>query len=510
MMPCITCHQAIFLRLSLCPSKGRQRWFSWFLLVALWQLAGIATVAAAPALPSAASAANTSQVAVPLRLDYPLLQQLLVAQLFTGTGQSRELLNDPSGCSEIVLSEPSLAPRETQLEVLARVRARLGMGAPGACATLLAWQGRIGVTGTPETRSNGTALGFAPERIWLLDAAGQPVANDRLQQIADSSVRSLFNRFTVDLAPQLQSVGALLPEVLPHHSRQQIQALLDTLRLRGLTVSEETLDADIVFSVEPLSEPLTPERALTETEMARWEERWQLMDSLLVMAVKHYAAETQLQVLRDALLDVLIESRYRLRDALVETPDTGEDVVRDWFLQSWQSLAPVIRRIGLEQPGQEHMLLFSVIAATDALAALDQAGPTIGLDISADGLRRLARMINGDDGDALLQYSGDVDPVLRRLLEESIEAAPPASAWRLDFSLFPKAMAADMGRLNRWAPQREDLAEYLPQVAMLLQDSATTALANLDLEPLACRVVPAAGTRHRMAGKLLATLCDQR
>ena len=248
-------------------------------------------------------------------------------------------------------------------------------------------------------------------------------------------------------------------------------------------MSNDTLDADIVFAVEPVSAPAPPERALSGAELERWEERWQLMDSLLVLAVKHYAAETRLQALRDALLDVLIESRYRLRDALVETPETGEDAVRAWFLQSWQSLAPVIRRIGLEHPGQEHLLLFRLVAATDALAALDQLGPGFGLDISADGLRRLARMINGDTGEELLQYSGEVDPALRRLFEESLEASPPPSAWRLDFSLFPKAMAADTGRLNSWAPQREDLADYLPQVAELLQASASAAMASRSLEP---------------------------
>ena len=388
-----------------------------------------------------------------------------------------------TGCSEIVLSEPALSPRDAQLEVRAAVSARVGLGGSGACATMLSWQGHIAVSGVPETRNGGTALGFAPDRVWLLDQLGQPVSNDRLQQIADRSVRALFGRFVIDLAPQLQSLAALLPEVLPRYSRQQIEALLNTLQLSDLRVGDETLDANIVFAVEPLAEPLKPESALTGDELARWEERWQLMDSLLVLAVKHYAAETRLQALRDGLLDVLIESRYRLRDALVETPDAEGDAVRDWFLRSWQSLAPLIRRIGLEQPGQEYMLLFSVIAAADALKALDQLGPRVGLDISADGLRRLARMINDGAGEKLLQYSTEVDPQLRRLFEESLDATPPPSARRLDFSLFPKAVAADLGRLNSWAPQRGDLAEYLPQVALLLHESASEAIASRELEP---------------------------
>ncbi len=388
------------------------------------------------------SSTRTSAVAVPLHLDYPLLEQLLVSQLFTGAGQTRELLNDPGGCSELVLSDPALGPSGSLLQVEADLRARVGIGATGACATLFTWQGRVGVIGKPETRNAGTAVGFVPDRVWLRDQSGQPVTNDRLQQLADDNVRKLMGLYVVDLGPQLQSVAAVVPDVLPRHSRQQIDALLKTLKLGPLQVTEQALAGNIVFEVASLQQSQRPEGALSAEELARWEERWQLMDALLVLTVKHYAAETTLQALRDALLDVLIESRYRLRDALVETPGSGEDAVREWFLQSWQALTPVIRRIGLEQPGQEHLLLISVIAATDALTALDQLGPSVGLDISADGLRRLARMINDDDGRELLQYTGEVDPQLRRLLEESLETTPPVSHLKLNFSLFPRAVAA--------------------------------------------------------------------
>lgn len=455
----------------------------WVTLVGAW-LAG-AAVADEPAAPDGGpqgQQAQTIGVAVPLAFDYPLLQQLLVSQLFTGEGRSRELLGDATGCSELVVSRPVLAPRQAQLELLADLDARLGVGTPGACATMFTWRGRIGVLGTPQTRNQGKAVGFLPERVWLLDAADRPVTDNRLQQVADASIRGLLDRFTVDLTPQLESVGALLPDVLPHHSRQQIQALLASLQLGELQVGEDALNAQVVFEVEPLSSPPRPERALTEEEFARWEQRWQAMDALLVLAVKHYAAATELRELRDALLEALIESRYRLRDALVAPTDADRDPVRDWFLQSWQTLAPVLRRIGATQPEQAHLLLLGVIASTDALAALDQLGPGIGLDISADGLRRLARMIESDTGQDQLLYSPEEDPQLQRLLRESLDTPPPPSAWRLDFSLFSKAAAAGTRPLDRWAPQREDLEHYLPQVAALLQESATAAIAGQGLD----------------------------
>lgn len=417
--------------------------------------------------------AQTNQVAVPLKLDYPLLETLLLSQLFNTNSRQMDLLQDPNGCSEILLSEPQLSSQDSEMQMLAKLRARIGLGSPGACATLLRWEGGVRISGVPDIRSNGRSIGFSPTRVRLLNVAGDVVINDSLQSLADANVAKVFERFVVDLEPQLESFRGLLPEILPQHSREQISALLDGLQLRELEVTDTTVNAAITFSVEPIELPPT-EAALTDEEIARWEERWQLMDSLLVLTVKHYAAATHLQSLRSALLDVLIESRYRLRDALESTPDTAEefDIVRAWFLESWQALAPVIRRVGEEQAGEQHLLLVSVIAASDALAALDQLGPTIGLDISADGLRRLARMINGDTGDDLLRYSEELDPELKELYEESfgVESAP--SAWHWDFKLIEQAYAKNADRLNSWAPKTRDLPEYLPLVAQLLQNSA--------------------------------------
>jgi hypothetical protein len=207
------------------------------------------------------------------------------------------------------------------------------------------------------------------------------------------------------------------------------------------------------------------------------------MDALLVLAVKHYAAATELLPLRDALLDVLIESRYRLQDALTEPLAKDSDPVRDWFLQSWQQLAPIVRSIALEQPGQEHLAFFTVITATEALEALDQLGPQFGLDVSAAGLRRLARLVNAGASDELLEFSEEVDPQLKRLMEQHF--APQASAgpaWRLDFSLFPRAWAAADERLNSWVPATDDLPVYLPLMATVLDDAASEALKKHSLD----------------------------
>ncbi|MEE4278101.1 MAG: lytic transglycosylase domain-containing protein [Halieaceae bacterium] len=432
----------------------------------------------------AQDAAETAdeRISVPLTLDYTLLETLLEAQLFTGPGRSLDVLGGSQACSDVQLRSPELSTQQSELRLITDVRARIGVGAAGNCSVLFSFDGKLGVRGTPEIRASGSALAFSPSSVQLLDSTGQTVSNSALESMAAAGVRRVFDSYQIDLKPQLASVGDFIPTVLPRYSREQVEALARTLRVDTLEIGDSAVNASISLEIAPLSAPLEPERPLTEAELAEWEERWQTMDALLVLAVKHYAATTPLQDLRDALLDALIESRYRLRDALAETPDTGSDAVREWFLQSWARLAPVLRRIAIEQQGQEQLLLVNVITATDALAALDRLGPSVGLDISTDGLRRLARMINAGEAGTLLQYDLDVDPALRRLLEESIDGTPPPSAWRIEWSLFPQAYAADADRLNRWAPQREDLPEYLPSVAALMDTTIQSTLDERSLD----------------------------
>ena len=438
---------------------------------------------AAPAPP-----ADARTVSVPLRLETPLLQHLLETQLFTGPAGTHDLFDPGESCSQLTLSEPLLTPKTAELGLIAALEARLGVGAGGACTTLLRWQGRLDLAGTPVIREAGTAIGFEPARTRLLDSNGEPLAADhRLQQLAEAGAAAFFADYSIDLRPQLAAMKALLPDVLPRQSRAQIDALLDSLRLTALQVDGDGIGADVRFTVEPAGAPAAPAAALSDAELERWQARWQQMDALLVLAVKHYASATHLQALREALLEVLIESRYRLEDMLEATAAGAADPVRTWFLDSWRALAPVLRRIALEQPGEEPLLLFSALAAADALAALDELGPGIGLDISADGLRRLARLLGGEDGDGLLRYTGELDPALEALFRESLfperGRAPPAAGWRLDLSPFPRAIAAPADRLNRWAPQRDDLAEYLPQVAALLETAIRDALGDRDLSP---------------------------
>ncbi len=427
---------------------------------------------------------TAATVQVPVSLDYPLVQRLLVSQLFTEPGDRAGIRDDGSGCNLVLLSDPRLGAENGDLVVEAQVDAQLGLAMPGGCSEILRWQGRVGVLGQPVVQPGGRSVRFEPNRSWLVDAAGSRTSSGPVWQAVDASLRVFFQRFTLDFAPPMDALATSLPAFLPGRSAAQLQAMIATLGVAELALTPTALEATIAFDIEPLERPSRPEAPLSPEELAQWEQRWQMMDALLVLAVKQYAAATDLESLRSALLDVLLDSRYRLREALAAAPSGAGDPVRDWFLESWERLGPVLHAIALDQPGQEYLLLFSVLTATDALRALDRLGPGIGLDISADGLRRLARLINADGGEELLRYTEEIDPDLQQLFREQLPPAQPEpSAWRVNISPVSRAWAAGAAdRLNSWAPRREELDRYLPTVAQLLEQTTADVLKKYHLD----------------------------
>jgi hypothetical protein len=431
-----------------------------------------------------ALAAEKLAVSVPIKLDYSLMQQLLVKQLFAGPGQSRKVLTDASSCTQILLTDPQLAPQAANLEIHARVAAQLGVGIFDRCYKWVEWKGGVGFLGLPVIRPGATSLGLKPQGMWLTTADGERVTSGRMWNYAEGPLQALFTSFTINLAPFTAALGSLLPDVLPNRSVSQVQEILDSLKLGNLKVAADSLNASLDFSVEALAEELPPEDILSPEELQQWESRWQMMDALLVFAVKHYAAATHLETLRSTLLELLIDSRYQLVDALAAPVDRSNDVVRAWFLDSWQRLSPVVRSIALEQEGKEPLMWMSVLAATDALYAMDQLGPQIGLEISADGLRRLARMINQGVDPDVLRYDDAVDPELQELFQQQIKlkSAQP-SAWNFEFSLIPRAYAGTPDdRLNSWVPDKDEIGEYLPLVSELLDESSDNMLKKHKLD----------------------------
>jgi septal ring-binding cell division protein DamX len=434
--------------------------------------------------------ANAATVSLPIELDYPLLRQLLINQLFDTPEQNAEILKDPTGCSRILLANPQLAMAEQiqpGLRFIAEVKARLGIGMLGACTDLLQWQGSAAFILRPVIQPGGKSLQIEPVDSWLIGADGRKITSGKIWDLASDHFNHLFDRFTLDLSPSIDALGSMFPDVLPRRSLQQLQTIVASLKLKQIHTSTGSLVATLTFEVDELMQRHRPEPVLSPAEQQRWDTRWQAMDALFTFAIKYYASITDLPELRSTLLEILLDSRYQLVEALTMPASRSDDPVRHWFLDSWQRLSPVIRRIGLQQPGQEPLLWTSLLTATDALYALDRLGPAVGLDISADGLRRLLRMIDEHRGIETLNYEEAIDPELRGLLQPLSSPEPEpgkSSGFHFMSWLIGTAWAGDESdRLNRWAPSKDQLGEYLPLIAKLLDRTAGQTMGKHQLEP---------------------------
>src|SRR5581483_4942292 len=108
--------------------------------------------------------------------------------------------------------------------------------------------------------------------------------------------------------------------------------------------------------------------------------------------------------------------------------------VRLLFLDTWRKLGAAVRSAARRgQLGARGLEFLSFISAGDALFALDQAAPALGMRISAEDLRRLAHIMAPSATGDPLQFDFAEDPMLRSLLglpagplSSPPEGAPPS------------------------------------------------------------------------------------
>jgi hypothetical protein len=250
--------------------------------------------------------------------------------------------------------------------------------------------------------------------------------------------------------------------------------MLDSLRIGHLATGSKGLDIDLQIDVEPVAKG-KPEPVLSEQEMQQLENRYQSWDAFLTFVIKEAAAAARSKELRAALLEILLDARHQVKLILGASSQSANDPVKLLFMRSWERLMPVMQEISLQSPEQNLLPILSFITAADALFALDKLGPALGLDISTDGLRRLARLLNDDPSIDPLEYLNEIDPVLQKLfgfgmLGETTQQKRPQA---FNFQLIRPAFAAtSRDRLNRWVPAAGELNDYLHEIRNLLLEEA--------------------------------------
>jgi hypothetical protein len=353
------------------------------------------------------------------------------------------------------------------------------------------WAGQTLVKGKPLlVNRQPLSVQFQVQAVELSDQQGRVLSDSLLPQAYKAQLYQVLSRFRMDLKPATDQLKALLPYVVPRYSADRLTRLIDSLRIGHVEVRPSGLDVRLILDVEKPPQSET-EPVLTAIEVQQFEQRCQAWDAFLTFVVKELAAATRSESLRSTLLDILLDVRYQIKHILTSNPKSGPDPVKQLFVRSWERLEPVMQEISIQLPEHNLLPFLSFITAGDALKALDRLGPAAGLDISTDGLRRLARLLNDNPSIDPLRYPVEIDPALQQLFDFGIppEIVAPKKPFSFKLQLIRPAFAASRwDRLNRWVPTAAELDPYLREIRDLLLEEADERLKSSSIAQEHARV----------------------
>jgi len=423
--------------------------------------------------------------------------------------------------------------RTQELELLIDVATRAHAGASlfGRCRGPGPLEGRVLMRLVPASEETGAAVLFDATAAEFRTADGsEGLLTKPSRVLADTLLVPRLQDMRVDVTDALAQIDALL-ERFVGPGADGAPALADKGRLTAAAMSEEGMAVTLGFVLadrEPLAEPpaetnteggliekpassdtgsdtdsATVERAtpapvaaLDNLQESDWQRLEDELDGFLTVIVQHLALQAQDRDLQLDFMALLIDVRMRVAALLrEENALEGEDPLRQLFLETWSRLSELVSRMPRDESSAEAGLqLASFLAAGDALYLADELGPAYGIEVSRDGLRRLARLLlEGDVPVSFTPLPREQDPAMQALFgfraAAAVEAGavdlqndadtegallPPPLSWLRSLSPVSSAYAADpdpAALLRQIFPQRDNLDLYLGVVSSLMKQT---------------------------------------
>jgi len=465
------------------PFKGMTVRALWLLALFLW--------------PKFAWAA-TETVHMPITLDYSFLRSFFVNRSYTQPGEIAVPLEKDHGSTKIQLWDPQFSAEDSLLKFDNHIKINIGKSLFGIRTNLVDWEGYIEVVRKVTVDPQTSRLSFQMVDSRVYNQKREPVIlATSLWSLVKTHVFPFLDQMSIDLSPTVRELKGFLPLLFPANDRVRIEQWLDTLRLGKVRVDQDAIRLDVLMDVE--SQPQMKEAAkpsLQETEgLAK---TWQDWDAYSVYQIQSLTGESLTADERGNLLDTLLETRRGFLQALAEKT-INRDLVGEQFKESRQILTPILRKHLVKRFSKSPLNYLAFFTFSDALAALQKLGPTVGVGIRRDGLVRLAKFLNIDQTEPALEYSYAVNPDLRSLLgfgpplddsgpafdtqeldfpgENKAEKIPD-SAWFWWIFWLPSAYASEappgeLASILPWIPNQDSLKTYLDQIKQVIEQAAT-------------------------------------
>lgn len=456
-------------------------------------------------LSGASLSATAVEITIPVAVPFDFLTLGVAKQLYTAQGEIAPIWHE-SDCRYLYLDHPQFSRQGGVVRFVSHGAGSAGARVFGRCLGPITWRGFVELLATPAITADwqlrlhvdrSTLYGEDWKKGWLTG----PIWN-----AAQRFVPSALAEFGVDLAPPRDEVLSLVRASVSPEDAAQLDAVLRSATAKAVTIDDQGVIVDLALTVpdsalQQRPPPTEPEAPLSTAELEAVEVALQRWDAFLVFVVKDLAADIADPAIREQLLELLLTSRYELLPILAgEVGESEGDPVRALFLETWQRLLEIIQeaqRQGIELDKMTRYAAF--LRAGDVLLAIDRAAPGLGLEISADGLRRLARILQPEALEDPLKYSLEPDAALRALFgfsAELPEEAPlvplPEEAPQSRFGKGRMVHTAEDSqnggiedvrkRLDRWVPEDSEIAEYRLVMDRLLRLTTERELRDAALE----------------------------
>ena len=456
--------------------------------------------------------ASTETVSLPISIDYQLLKSIIIKTAYTDPGQTAILVNENDGCMKITISEPSIREESSHILFETKVRVVAGTLILNNCVMPVEWEGYLALVQTPLVDSKWN-LSFHTVESTLYDKHHRPSKiTGVVWDLTKTYVYEYLEGITINLAPPVLELKSVLVELFPIDLQANVQRMLESMRPGKINPTSEALQIGILTEVvETFKEDSDIEREqLFTEELEVFIDTWEAWDSFLVLMITSLSNEPISEPDRQILLDTLLEIRHRFVTGLLEGT-VERDFVRKQFISTWDNLSPIFRNQLGDDPSKSLFGYLAFFTAADALSALDKISPTMGIEISRNGLIRLARLL-AEDKSLTLDYRPGVNSELRRVL--GLGAPPEASTpvthmeefeiegEEIDFnededSSFEKLIMSFMGKpawakadkptitfkdIKPWVFSKKNYKTYVERVISLIEEASDGALNDSKIE----------------------------
>jgi hypothetical protein len=330
---------------------------------------------------------------LPIQLDYTLVKKAVVSQLFKGEGGAAEVWKDKHKCSFLNLFNPRISGVGGQIKLLNDVQAQFGTSFGGQCIPILAQEGTLETLQQPTISPDQSVLSLPVTKAILYDRKGQRLNIDKLQDLINKVASPKLAAVKIDLNESRGDMEKTLTGFLPPEKAGEIKQILSTLKFNSAEANDNGIKVKLAFDAPLKKQDPKPEAPFTEAEQKQWQATWQEWDGFLTKTINQAASETKSPELRDTLTEILLDSRSAFQAGLKAQSPQSADPVRVFFTDTWQKLSPHMHELAKELPEVEALRYLTFIAATDVMYELENLGAPFGLEISSDGLRKLARMV---------------------------------------------------------------------------------------------------------------------